>query len=254
MLLCCRLSLVDMVYSQKENVFTNHEKGKTNMKIAITKNGPYIVDAGVPVKEVNSLANKDGAVLAYEEKKDLSDAKANTYLCRCGHSANKPFCDGHHAKIGFDGTETNDRKSYDHGAELLQGKVYDALDKPELCAAARFCDVGAGFWNALHSMDEADKKYVEHVACTCPSGRLTLVDKHTGQKMEPELEKEIYLVNDVPAGHLGPIYAKGGIQVTGADGFAYEVRNRVTLCRCGESRNLPFCDASHLRCEHMEVE
>jgi CDGSH-type Zn-finger protein len=31
----------------------------------------------------------------------------------------------------------------------------------------------------------------------------------------------------------------------GADGFRYEVRNRMTLCRCGASRNKPFCDATH---------
>jgi CDGSH-type Zn-finger protein len=33
--------------------------------------------------------------------------------------------------------------------------------------------------------------------------------------------------------------------VTGADGAPYEVRNRVTLCRCGASRNKPFCDGTH---------
>jgi CDGSH-type Zn-finger protein len=38
---------------------------------------------------------------------------------------------------------------------------------------------------------------------------------------------------------------RGGIEVTSADGDAYEVRNRVTLCRCGASANKPFCDASH---------
>lgn len=30
-----------------------------------------------------------------------------------------------------------------------------------------------------------------------------------------------------------------------ADGFRYEVRNRVILCRCGASRNKPFCDGTH---------
>ncbi|MFE2733740.1 CDGSH iron-sulfur domain-containing protein [Streptomyces sp. NPDC059349] len=38
---------------------------------------------------------------------------------------------------------------------------------------------------------------------------------------------------------------RGGIPVTAADGTPYEVRNRVTLCRCGASRNKPFCDGTH---------
>jgi CDGSH-type Zn-finger protein len=35
------------------------------------------------------------------------------------------------------------------------------------------------------------------------------------------------------------------VRVVAADGTPYEVRNRVTLCRCGNSRNKPFCDGSH---------
>jgi len=223
------------------------------VKITITKNGPYVVDAGVPLKEVDSVANREGSVLAYKESKDHGKSSDAAYLCRCGHSANKPFCDGHHAKIGFDGTETNDRQNYDAGAAFLRGKAYDALDQQELCAAGRFCDVGIGFWDALERADEENKVYVKQVGCNCPSGRLTLLDPHTGQKLEPELEKEIYLIRDGPTDHLGPIHAIGGLQITGADGFRYEVRNRVTLCRCGESKNLPFCDAAHLRCKHMEL-
>jgi CDGSH-type Zn-finger protein len=38
---------------------------------------------------------------------------------------------------------------------------------------------------------------------------------------------------------------RGGVQVLGADGFNYEVRNRMTLCRCGASQNKPFCDGTH---------
>ena len=37
----------------------------------------------------------------------------------------------------------------------------------------------------------------------------------------------------------------GGIPIHGADGQAYEVRNRVTLCRCGRSANKPYCDGAH---------
>ncbi|MCL2568330.1 MAG: CDGSH iron-sulfur domain-containing protein [Oscillospiraceae bacterium] len=224
------------------------------MKITITKNGPYVVDAGIPLKEVDSVADQEGrGVLTYQERADHGKADTNTYLCRCGHSQNKPFCDGHHAKLGFDGTETNDKKPYDAKAEHIRGAIYDALDNQALCAAARICDVGTGFLNALESTHEADKQYTEHVGCNCPSGRFTLLDKQTHQKLEPKLDPEIQLITDIPAEHLGPIYVKGGIQVTGADGFEYETRNRVTLCRCGESNNRPFCDGTHLDCKHMEL-
>jgi CDGSH-type Zn-finger protein len=37
----------------------------------------------------------------------------------------------------------------------------------------------------------------------------------------------------------------GGIPIQSADGFVHEKRNRVTLCRCGQSKNKPFCDGTH---------
>ena len=223
------------------------------MNIKITKNGPYVVDSDIPLKDVNTVGDAKGAVLSFEAEKDYDKTSSAAYLCRCGHSNNKPFCDGTHAKIGFDGTETNNRKNYDDEAEHIQGAFYDAWDNQGLCAVARFCDVGDGFWTAVTQPDEASKKYAEHVGTMCPSGRLTLVDKQTGKKLEPSIEKEVYLIKDIPAKHLGPIHVRGEIQIIGSDGFEYETRNRVTLCRCGESANKPFCDGTHMHCKHMEI-
>jgi len=224
------------------------------MKIKVTKDGPYRVDEEIPASEVISIAAHDGGVLDYRVARVHEKTGSDQFLCRCGHSKNKPFCDGTHAKVNFDGTETDNRAAYDDEAEYAQGPVFDAMDNEKLCAGARFCDRGRGFWNAVENADEPrHEEYAREVGRKCPSGRFTLVDKQTGDKMEPELKKEVYLVIDEPAGHLGPIYAKGGIQVIGEDGYEYELRNRVTLCRCGESSNKPFCDGSHLRCEHMEI-
>jgi CDGSH-type Zn-finger protein len=50
------------------------------------------------------------------------------------------------------------------------------------------------------------------------------------------------------------LWVRGGIPVISADGFAYEVRNRVTLCRCGASANKPFCDGSHYKISFRDWE
>lgn len=72
----------------------------------------------------------------------------------------------------------------------------------------------------------------------CPSGRLQLLDG-AGDPIEPEYNPSIATVKD------GPLWVRGGIPVSAADGFAYEARNRQTLCRCGGSQNKPFCDGAH---------
>ena len=64
-------------------------------------------------------------------------------------------------------------------------------------------------------------------------GRLVAWDNTTGKPLEPELPVSIGLVEDQPEKCSGPIWLRGGIPVVSADGFAYEVRNRGTLCRCG---------------------
>ena len=72
----------------------------------------------------------------------------------------------------------------------------------------------------------------------CPSGRLVETTP-SGEDREPAFEPSIGVIRD------GPIWVRGGIPVESADGFTYEIRNRVTLCRCGHSSNKPFCDGSH---------
>lgn len=51
---------------------------------------------------------------------------------------------------------------------------------------------------------------------------------------------------ETASGVSGPIYVKGNIKIVSSTGLPYEQRNRVTLCRCGESRNKPFCDTMHV--------
>jgi CDGSH-type Zn-finger protein len=43
----------------------------------------------------------------------------------------------------------------------------------------------------------------------------------------------------------GPLYVRGSIEVRDADGSIFRRDTRLALCRCGQSRNKPFCDNSH---------
>jgi hypothetical protein len=87
----------------------------------------------------------------------------------------------------------------------------------------------------------------------CPAGRLVAWDKETKKPIEPELPVSIGLIEDPAQECSGPIWLRGGIPVVSADGFEYEVRNRVTLCRCGQSQNKPFCDGTHAQTKFKDT-
>jgi len=217
-------------------------------KIKITKNGPYVVSGGIPLSEQIICIDSEGQCHGWREGKKYP--LQETYaLCRCGHSRNKPFCDGTHVKIHFDGTETASREPYLEQANEIDGPGLKLTDAQDLCASARFCHRAGGIWKLTKQSDapEAKQKAIEE-ACDCPSGRLVAWEKG-GEAIEPKFEPSIGLVEDPQAGVMGPIWVRGGIPIESADGTIYEIRNRVTLCRCGKSANKPFCDGSHLSSE-----
>lgn len=96
-------------------------------------------------------------------------------LCRCGASANKPFCDGNHAKTGF----------VDSGACNARDRDKPAAPQP----------------------------------ATGPV------------KLNP-------IAN-------GPMMVEGWVEFKAADGSALVAGDKCWLCRCGQSKNKPFCDGSH---------
>jgi len=61
--------------------------------IKVNDNGPYIVTGTFELVDANGET--------FETRKAIS-------LCRCGHSSNKPFCDGTHRKIDFESTPRAD--------------------------------------------------------------------------------------------------------------------------------------------------
>ena len=214
-------------------------------RVTVTEDGPYIVTGDVPLAKQTIVLDGDGGSEAWREGEALPH-KATYALCRCGASAAKPFCDGSHLRVGFSGAETADRSAYLDQAVLLDGPVMQLTDAEGLCAFGRFCDPNGQVWAQVTQTDDPEVRamFVRQVN-NCPAGRLVAWDKATGRAIEQELPVSIGLVEDPGQDCSGPLWLRGGIAVVAADGFEDEVRNRVTLCRCGASNTKPFCDGSH---------
>ena len=225
---------------------------KKKYRVKVSKNGPYIVTGGVPLSKQKIKINDKGESIGWTEGQKYPDREQYA-LCRCGHSKNHPYCDGTHAKIKFEGTEIASRDNFFERAVKIEGPELILYDVKSLCAYARFCDVGDKVWNLVSKSDDPEKKKLcISEATNCPSGRLVIIDKKTCKKIEPKSTPSIVLIEDTAEKTSGPIWVKGAIQIESADGYEYEILENQTLCRCGQSKNKPFCDGAHCSCQFSD--
>ena len=217
--------------------------------ISIQKDGPYLVYGQSPINEETITPDADGYSWTYTKGQAVDNCDEEPIaLCRCGHSTHKPCCDGSHAHVAqWDAEETATKESILSVAEQYEDMDLVLNDTKKYCARARFCDGKKDIWELMEEpFDEETRKIIEHRATHCTSGRLILVNKTTGETYEPNLDPSIGIIEDPVMKVSGPIWVKGGIRIQSADGSSYEIRNRVTLCRCGHSKNKPFCDGTHV--------
>lgn len=220
-------------------------------EIHVQKNGPYLIKGGVRlVHEV--LTHHEDDHYTWEQRQVLleEDEKKQYILCRCGRSNNMPYCDGEHRRPDaagrvFDGEEEADHDDFVDRAGVFEGTDFTLLDDIDLCSQGRFCHTPHGkIWTLLEHEDPKVRQRALQGIDECPAGRLVaMVD---GEMREPTLVAEISVTEDPQKEVSGPLYVRGGIPVFDAEGNAYEVRNRQALCRCGNSHNMPYCDARHL--------
>lgn len=215
-------------------------------KITIIKGGPYLVEGDIPLNEVYAIYDHSGYPISWEVSQEYP-LQSKYSLCRCGYSKKTPFCDGNHAKEEFQGRENASNQPFDEQAKLFEGTELNLKDAKKLCVLAQFCNREGGVWRLIK---ESELPFLKDLAideaCNCPAGRLVAVDNSTGEDIEPDFEPSISLILETDPKKPGAIWVKGKIPIISSAGFTYEIRNRVTLCRCGKSGNKPFCDGSHL--------
>lgn len=207
-------------------------------KVKVMPNGPLMVSGAVPLRNKAPIMSEHGEPLTWQTDEAI-ETRATYALCRCGESSNKPFCDGTHSKIEFDGTETASSDNYEQRRTSYPGTGIEVFDDRGICVHAGFCgNQVSNVWKMSPKTDDTVvRAQVMAMIERCPSGALTY--EVNGQAVEPDLPTEVSITPD------GPIWLSGGIPVERSDGEALETRNRVTLCRCGHSANKPLCDGSH---------
>jgi CDGSH-type Zn-finger protein len=201
-------------------------------KIASLPNGPYYLLNDLEAAPVPNLRRASGEACA---------TVRGVALCRCGGSKNKPFCDGTHSTIGFKDRNTADpskdeRKSY-------AGKRITIFDNRALCAHAGYCTdaLKPVFRQHDEPWIDPDGAEVREIIATiekCPSGALS----YAIDGVEAKARERPPLVTVT---ENGPYAVAGGIELMGVKFGEGASTEHYTLCRCGHSKNKPFCDGSH---------
>lgn len=224
------------------------------LRIEIIKDGPYKVSGAIPLSNevIISKENEADKSIDWKKTKEFDTNAEDYHLCRCGQSSKEPFCDGTHLKKPYDGSEVASRVAYEEQAEVDPGESVDLLDQSNICAGLRFCRPDGGIRHLVHNSGDKDlREKAKEQTFKCAAGRITLRDKENNKIIEKEFKEEISTIQDPYRNYYGPLWIKGDIEIIGSEGKLYENRERVTLCRCGESNNKPYCDSAHYECRHM---
>ena len=202
------------------------DEAKKKPILRCQKNGPYVV------KDLKDLSRWDGERLP---------TFPTMSLCRCGKSNSMPDCDGTHVTIGFDSRKTTDGE-WDYRASYV-GKKITIHDNRGICAHSGFCTDGLpSVWKiGEEPWIDPDGASVEQIIETikkCPSGALSYSTndvEHRDQDRSPAIR----ISKD------GPHWVVGGVALENEPRGEEVSLEHYTLCRCGGSKNKPFCDGTH---------
>ena len=189
--------------------------------ITVLRNGPYKVEG------VQDIRDSDGRLLPHP---------AVTMLCRCGASRKKPFCDGSHTRIGFVGDRDPGRAKGE--TNEYAGREITIVDNTDVCCRDRSCIAGLPPVFETCDPNAASPEDIIKTIRKCPSGALTY-------KMGGIHCQDFGREPGIVVTKNGPLKVVGGIRLNDETGARPACEEHYTLCRCGGSKNKPFCDGTH---------
>jgi CDGSH-type Zn-finger protein len=200
---------------------TGNRAERKKSSITVVRNGPYRVEG------VKHIRNSDGENLPY---------RPMTMLCRCGASERKPFCDGSHTRIGFVGDKDQSRTKGQ--TNEYAGQQIVIVDNTDVCCRDRSCITELPQVFETCDPNAASPEEIINTIRKCPSGALTY-------KIGGEHCQDFGREPAMTIAKNGPIRVVGGIDLNDETGSKPACKEHYTLCRCGGSRNKPFCDGTH---------
>lgn len=175
-------------------------------------------------------------------KKGDLPLKRVSSLCRCGNSNSKPYCDGTHMQIGFDGIRTaacHPRK------KAYQGNDITIFYDMNLCGHIEECVKGLPtVFNSektpwIDAKNASTAEIIEIIQ-RCPSGALTYQENNHDEVTAWHSESKIEVFEN------GPYLISQMKLVDDQDSDSALLNDdHYILCRCGQSKKKPFCDGSH---------
>ncbi len=214
------------------------EETAEQTKIKVADNGPYMVSGSASLIRRSAVMSEKDEPVTWKTGESI-DTKARFALCRCGQSPTNRSATGPTTRSNGTAPTKHPRAPTPNVAKASVVTGVEIFDDRKTCAHIGFCgNKVTNIWNLAEQTGDSRIR-AEAIAMVerCPSGALSYVIDD--EQIEPHLPTEIALITD------GPIWVTGGIEVERAGGEALDTRNRVTLCRCGQSKSKPLCDGSH---------
>lgn len=207
--------------------------------IIATLNGPY------KVVSVPTLTTASYHSLNVSEE---------MYLCRCGGSSNKPYCDGTHKKNNFNGEQ--DPSHIKNETVTYKGKSITIFDNRNICSHRGYC---TGELPTVFKETEPwinpDGDTIENIIALCdkcPSGALSYALATQGKSEGPSRSDTTIRLSEKHFAYHGPYDVSGPIEIEGQIKRSPELKLKTTLCRCGHSKNKPYCSGEHYNVKFID--
>lgn len=157
-------------------------------------------------------------------------------LCRCGESTNAPFCDGKHRQCGF-----SDKNEQAVKSDIItwEGNTLRTFFNKNICMHVFYCKPLKTLREKELAGDVDAAEAIKANIALCPSGALSYQDKQDQSISEFD---DIQCIDIIEGGE---IRIQSQFDCQDVELQEHQPCNRVTLCRCGLSKNKPFCDGQH---------